>query len=107
MVVHRSKDGEEMEAQATGLKRLRAPSSSPPTSPTQSIKVPTENRYQTLTSMEDPDKLDTPCIQGAAKKVTKPLQKANSKSQKTPHKKIILKHPSSTMRPAKKASKQK
>ena len=105
-MVHRTNDGEEMEAQATGLKRLRAPSSSPPTSPSQSIKVPTENRYQTLSSMEDPEMLDAPCIQGATKKVAKPLQVTN-KTQKTPHKKIVLNHQRSTVRPAKKASKQK
>ena len=79
VVVHRSKDGEEMETQATGVKRLRAPSSSPPASPSQSIKVPTENRYQTLTSMEDTDKLDTPSTQGASKKVGKPLQRLPAK----------------------------
>ena len=107
VVVHRSNDGEEMETHAIGLKRHRVPSPSPPTSPRQSIRVPIENRYQTLTSTEDPDMLDTPCIQGASKKVTRPLQKVKDKTHKTPHKKIVLNHSSSTVRPAKKASKEK
>ena len=94
-----------METQATGLKRLRAPSSSPPSSPSLPIEVPIENRYQTLTTI-DPDMLDTPSIEGASKKVAKTLQKATNKTQKIPHKKIVYNHASSTVRPVKEASKQ-
>ena len=109
VVVHRSHDGEEMETQAIGLKRSRAQSPSPPSSPSQSNAVPTKNRYQALASTEN--MLDSPSNQGESSKGVIHRQKIASKDQKTPHKKISLKTKDfskhSTVRPAKKASKNK
>ena len=112
VVVHRSHDGEEMETRAIGLKRVRAPSPSPPTSPNQSTKVPTKNRYQALASTENPVVMTSPSSLGESNKGEVPRKKGTIKDRKMPQDKISLSNQSknlkcTTERPAKKAPKNK
>ena len=101
-----------METRAIGLKRVRAPSPSPPTSPNQSTKIPTKNRYQALASTENPVVLISPSSLGESNKGEVPRKKGTIKDRKMPQDKISLSNQSknlkcTTERPAKKAPKNK